>query len=248
MTPEEAMDKGAMALFGEKYGSEVRVLTMGDFSMELCGGTHVKRTGDIGCFKIISETGIAAGIRRIEAVTGPYAFDYIKMIEDKLQHIASTLNTSTMDIEPRIEQLQKNLKTVEKEIEKLKTKFASSASQDLLSQAESIGDIKILVQTLENADAKTLRETMDMLKTKCDKAVIVLAAIQDNKVNLVTGVTKITSEQVHAGELMQFLAGQIGGKGGGRADMAQGGGTEPSKLPAALSQVKHWINERLGVS
>ncbi len=244
MTPEEAMDKGAMALFGEKYGNEVRVLVMGNFSMELCGGTHVKRTGDIGCFKIISETGVAAGVRRIEAVTGPYALDYIKAIEAKLQSLAVSLNTTPADLESRILQLQKNIKNHEKEIEKLKNKFASNTSTDLLAQAETICDIKVLAVELENVDNKTLRDTMDLLKSKCDKAIILLSTIQDEKISLVAGVTKNLTDQFSAGELMQHVAGQLGGKGGGRADMAQGGGSQLESLPAALQSVIVWVKDR----
>lgn len=244
MTPEEAMDKGAMALFGEKYGSEVRVLTMGDFSMELCGGTHVKRTGDIGAFKIITEAGVAAGIRRIEAVTGPYAVDYMKSIESKMQHIASMLNTTPADLELKIQQLQKNLKHIEKELETVKIKFAQNTSGDLLSRAEIINDVKVLAIELENVDAKTLRDTLDVLKSKCEKAIIVLATIQDEKISLVAGVSKGLTDKFNAGELMQFVAIQLGGKGGGRADMAQGGGTELKKLATALQSVTTWVKEK----
>lgn len=241
MTPEEAMDKGAIALFGEKYGTEVRVLTMGDFSMELCGGTHVKRTGDIGCFKIISESGIASGVRRIEALTGPYALDYINAVESQLQHIAGMLNTSAVDVEGRIELLQRNIKSYEKELERLKSKLASTSSQDLLAQAKIINHIKVIAATLENVDVKTLRDTLDQLKSKCDKAVIVLATVVEDKINLVAGVTKNNVDTYPAGELMQFVCNQIEGKGGGRGDMAQGGGTNLKNLPAALQSVAEWV-------
>lgn len=245
MTPEEAMDKGAMALFGEKYGEEVRVLTMGEFSMELCGGTHVKQTGDIGYFKIISESGIAAGIRRIEAVTGPYAVNYITSLEAKLQQAADLLNTNTAELISKLELLQKSNKAREKEVDKLKHKLASTNSSDLLSQAQNINDITVLAVNLEGADAKSLRDTVDQIKSKCKQAVILLSTINEGKVSLVAGVTKSISKQVKAGELIQHVSSQIGGKGGGRPDMAQGGGTEPEHLPKALDSVKTWVEGKL---
>lgn len=245
MTPEEAMDKGAMALFGEKYGSEVRVLTMGDFSMELCGGTHVKRTGDIGCFKITSEYGTASGIRRIEAVTGPYALDYIKAIEVKLQHIADLLSTSTVDIESKVESLQKTLKIYEKDLDKLKTQFASHATQNLLKEARLINKIKIIAGVLENVDPKILRDTIDRLKSKTFKAVIVVATIKDQKIHLAAGVTTNLTEKVNAGELMQYLSEQVNGKGGGRAELAQGGGTDVKALPEALNSIFQWVKNKI---
>ncbi len=245
MTPEEAMDKGAIALFGEKYGSEVRVLQMGKFSMELCGGTHVKRTGEIGTFKIISETGIAAGVRRIEALTGPYAINYMHALESKVNEAANLLNTTSADFLNKLRTLIQDLKSKQKEVEKLKGKIANQKGESLLEEAIIINDITLLAVNLDNADAKTLRETVDKIKSKTNRAVILLATVKDSKVSLVAGVTKTLTDKIKAGALIQHVAAQIDGKGGGRPDMAQGGGNNPAALPEALKSVESWLKERI---
>lgn len=245
MALEDAKQVGAMALFGEKYDDQVRVLRMGDFSTELCGGTHVKAVGDIGLFKIISETGIASGVRRIEAVTGRHALQWVEQAESRLQYIASQVKSGQDDMEEKVHSLVEKSRQQEKEIARLKAKLASAAGSDLAGQALEIGDTKVLAASLEGADAKTLRETLDQLKNKLGSAVIVLSAVHDGKVSLVAGVTKDRTDKVKAGELVKMLAEQVGGKGGGRADMAQAGGTRPEALPQALASVENWVKERL---
>jgi len=245
MKYDEAIQAGAMALFGEKYGDEVRVIGMGEFSTELCGGTHVSRTGDIGFFKIVAESGVAAGIRRIEAVTGEAALDYVQAQEHTLADAAAALRAQPQELAARITQILDNVRTLERELNKLKSKAAAAQGSDLASQAHDIKGTKVLAATLDGADAKTLRETLDKLKDALKRAAIVLSAISDGKVVLIAGVTADLTTKVKAGELVNFVAQQVGGKGGGRADMAQAGGTEPAQLPAALASVRAWVEERL---
>ncbi len=245
MSQEAAMKTGAMALFGEKYGDTVRVLKMGDFSTELCGGTHVQRTGDIGLFKIILETGTAAGVRRIEAVTGQGALDYVRQSETQLQQLTQLLKGSREDVGERVKQLLERTRVLEKELDQLKGKLASSQGDDLVDQAQVIQGVKVLAAKLNGADVKTLRVTLDQLKNKLGSAVVVLAAVADGKVDVVAGVSKENTNKIKAGELVNMVALQIGGKGGGRPDMAQAGGTQPEHLEPALASVIGWVRERL---
>ncbi|RKU02388.1 alanine--tRNA ligase [Burkholderia sp. Nafp2/4-1b] len=244
MPYDEAVKGGAMALFGEKYGDEVRVLDLG-FSRELCGGTHVHRTGDIGLFKIVVEGGVAAGIRRVEAITGDNAVRYVQELDARVNEAAAALKAQPSELTQRIAQVQEQVKSLEKELGALKSKLASSQGDELAQQAIEIGGVYVLAATLDGADAKTLRETVDKLKDKLKNAAIVLAAVEGGKVSLIAGVTPDASKKVKAGELVNFVAQQVGGKGGGRPDMAQAGGTEPANLPGALAGVKGWVEERL---
>ena len=244
MAYDDAVKGGAMALFGEKYGDEVRVLDIG-FSRELCGGVHVQRTGDIGLFKIVVEGGVAAGIRRVEAITGDNALRFVQQLDTLVNTAAAALKAQPAELTLRIGQVQEQVRTLEKELSQLKSKLASSQGDDLLSQAVEVGGVQVLAAVLDNADAKTLRETVDKLKDKLKHAAIVLAAVTDGKVSLIAGVTADASLKVKAGELVNFVAQQVGGKGGGRADMAQAGGTEPANLPAALAGVQAWVAGRL---
>ncbi|WP_407971362.1 alanine--tRNA ligase [Burkholderia pyrrocinia] len=244
MPYDEAVKGGAMALFGEKYGDEVRVLDLG-FSRELCGGTHVHRTGDIGFFKIVVEGGVAAGIRRVEAITGDNAVRFVQDLDARMNEAAAALKAQPSELTQRIAQVQDQVKSLEKELGALKSKLASSQGDELAQQAVEIGGVYVLAATLDGADAKTLRETVDKLKDKLKSAAIVLAAVEGGKVSLIAGVTPDASKKVKAGELVNFVAQQVGGKGGGRPDMAQAGGTEPANLPGALAGVKGWVEERL---
>ena len=243
MSFDDAVKHGAMALFGEKYGDTVRVLDIGS-SKELCGGVHVTRTGDIGLFKIVSEGGVAAGIRRVEAVTGEGALALVQSINRKLVEAAGALKTSPDELTVRIAQVQDQVKTLEKEVAALKSKLAAGQGDELVSKAVDVAGIKVLAATMEGADVATLREAMDKLKDKLQTAAIVLASVADGKVSLIAGVTKDATGKVKAGELVNFVAQQVGGKGGGRPDMAQAGGTDPSGLPAALAGVAGWVGER----
>lgn len=246
MKHEDAIKAGAMALFGEKYGDEVRVLKMGEFSTELCGGTHVERTGDIGLFKIVTEAGVAAGVRRIEAVTGEAAVAYVQAQDALLRDAANQLKAqSTDDVGNKIHALQDHAKALEKEIARLKGKLASSMGDELAAQAQEIQGVKVLAVELDGADSAALRETMDKLKDKLKSAVIVLASCSSDKVQLAAGATADVCKKVKAGELVNFVAAQVGGKGGGKPDMAMAGGTEPAKLPAALASVADWVNSQL---
>ena len=240
----EAQQSGAMMLFGEKYGDEVRVLDIGT-SRELCGGTHVSRTGDIGLFKIVSESGVAAGVRRIEAVTGKGALEYVQAQEAKLAGAAHLLRAPIAEIEARIAQLQESARTAERELARLKAKAASSAGDDLAGNAVDVKGAKVVAATLDGSDVKTLRETMDKLKDKLKSAAIVLASVSDGKVTLIAGVTSDLTAKVKAGDLVNHVAKQVGGKGGGRPDMAQAGGTDAAALPKALQSVESWVGERL---
>ncbi|MEW7850808.1 alanine--tRNA ligase [Massilia aurea] len=243
MTFDDAVKHGAMALFGEKYGDTVRVLDIGT-SKELCGGVHVTRTGDIGLFKIVSEGGVAAGIRRIEAVTGEGALALVQSINRKLIEAAGALKTNPDELTSRIGQVQEQVKLLEKEVAALKSKLASGQGDELIAQAIDVNGIKVLAATMEGADVATLREAMDKLKDKLGTAAIVLASVLDGKVSLIAGVTKDATGKVKAGELVNFVAQQVGGKGGGRPDMAQAGGTDPSGLPTALAGVAGWVGQR----
>jgi len=240
----EAQTSGAMMLFGEKYGDEVRVLDIGT-SRELCGGTHVSRTGDIGLFKIVGEGGVAAGVRRIEAVTGKGALAHVQAQEAKLAGAAHLLKAPIAEIEARIAQLQESARTAERELARLKAKAASSAGDDLAGNAVDVKGAKVVAATLDGSDVKTLRETMDKLKDKLKSAAIVLASVSDGKVTLIAGVTSDLTAKVKAGDLVNHVAKQVGGKGGGRPDMAQAGGTDAAALPKALQSVESWVGERL---
>ncbi len=244
MSIEDAQKTGAMMLFGEKYGDEVRVLDIGT-SRELCGGTHVKRTGDIGLFKIVAESGVAAGVRRVEAVTGEGALAYVQQQEIQLQQVAGALKTQPHEAALRITQILDNVKSLEKELARLKSKLASGQGDDLLNQAVNINGVKVLAAQLEGADSNTLRETLDKLKDKLKSAAIVLAAVADGKVSLIAGVTPDLTAKVKAGDLVNMVAQQVGGKGGGRPDMAMAGGTQPEHLASALASVSVWIKTKL---
>lgn len=242
---DDAVAAGAMALFGEKYGDEVRVMRIGDFSVELCGGTHVERAGDIGLFKIISETGVASGVRRIEAVTGAGATAWVRDQENLLAGAAAQVKSAKDDLPSKIAGLLDRNRELEKELEALKAKMASSAGADLVSQAIEIGGVKVLAAELPGVDAKTLRSTVDQLKDKLGQAVVILATVEDGKVRLAGGVTKAETDRLHAGKLVGAVAEQVGGKGGGRPDMAQAGGTDAAALPAALASVKTMVESAL---
>ena len=244
MDIESAQKTGAMMLFGEKYGETVRVLDIGS-SRELCGGTHVKATGDIGLFKVVAESGVAAGVRRIEAVTGVNALAYLQSLEDTVAQAAGSLKAPTAELNARIAQVLEQVKTLEKEVSALKGKLASSQGDELMAQAVDVKGLKVLAARLEGADAKTLRETMDKLKDKLKTAAIVLAAVDGDKVQIAAGVTADSIGKVKAGELVNFVAQQVGGKGGGKPDMAMAGGTDASKLGAALASVQGWVSERV---
>ncbi|WLE58989.1 alanine--tRNA ligase [Burkholderia plantarii] len=244
MSYDDAVKGGAMALFGEKYGDEVRVLDLG-FSRELCGGTHVSRTGDIGFFKIVAEGGVAAGIRRVEAITGDNAVRYVQELDARLSTAAAMLKAQPAELTQRIGQVQDQVRSLEKELAALKSKLASSQGDELAQQAVDVNGVRVLAAVLEGADSKSLRETVDKLKDKLKHAAVVLAAVEGGKVSLIAGVTAEASRQVKAGELVNFVAQQVGGKGGGRPDMAQAGGTEPGKLPEALAGVAAWVASKL---
>ena len=240
MSLDDAQKTGAMMLFGEKYGDEVRVLEIGS-SKELCGGTHVSRTGDIGSLKIVSEGGVAAGIRRVEAVTGNNALQFLQGLEDKINEAAAILKTHPGDLVNRVAQLQESLRQAERDLEKVNSKLAASQGDELAGQAIDVNGIKVLAARLDGADAGVLRETMDALKAKLKTAAIVLASVQGDKVSLIAGVTADSIGKVKAGDLVNFVAQQVGGKGGGKPEMAMAGGTDPSKLGAALAGVKDWV-------
>jgi len=245
MKYDEAIKAGAMALFGEKYGDDVRVIGMGEFSTELCGGTHVRRTGDIGFFKIVAQAGVAAGIRRVEAVTANGALEWVQQQNAQVEGVADMLKVQPGEVGARLHQIMDNVKSLEKELARLKSKLASNQGDDLADQAVAVGNARVLAATLDGADAKSLRETMDKLKDKLGSAAIVLGSVEAGKVTLIAGVTSDLTGKVKAGELVNFVAQQVGGKGGGRPDMAQAGGTEPSKLPQALESVAGWVKQRV---
>ncbi len=244
MALDDAQKSGAMMLFGEKYGETVRVLSIGS-SKELCGGTHVKATGDIGLFKIVAESGVAAGVRRVEAVTGDNALAYLQSLEDTVNGLAGSLKAAPAELEHRVASVLDQVRSLEKELAAVKSKLASAQGDELLAQAVDVKGLKVLAATLAGADAKTLRETMDKLKDKLKTAAIVLAAVDGDKVQLAAGVTNDSTSKLKAGELVNFVAQQVGGKGGGKPDMAMAGGTDARALPAALAAVQGWVAERL---
>ena len=244
MALDEAVAAGAMSLFGEKYENDVRVLSIGDFSMELCGGTHVERTGDIGFFKIISESGVAAGVRRVEAVTGQAAFDWVTRTDQVMRDIAAMLRGSREDVDEKVRELVERSRRLEKEIQQLKSKLASGQSGDLSTQAKDVGGIKVLAAQVDGADAKALRDAMDQLRDKLGSSVIVLAAVKEGKVVLVAGVSADLLAEFKAGDIVGAVAAQVGGRGGGRADFAQAGGTQPENLGAALAGVENLVRRR----
>lgn len=244
MSFDDAVKHGAMALFGEKYGDEVRVLDIGT-SRELCGGVHVHRTGDIGLFKIVGEGGIAAGIRRVEAVTGEVAFNLVQDMNARISQVAATMKVQPEDIGARLNQWQEQMKSLEKEVAALKSKLAANQADAMLSQAVDINGVKVLVATLDGADANALRDSVTRLKDQLKSAVVVLASVIDGKVSLTAGVSADCTAKVKAGDLVNFVARQVGGKGGGRPDMAQAGGTNPDGLPAALAAVPAWLTAKL---
>ena len=244
MALDDAQKSGAMMLFGEKYGETVRVLSIGS-SKELCGGVHVSRSGDIGLFKIVSEGGVAAGVRRIEAVTGDNALAYCQSLENQVNRVAGSLKAAPADLEIRVQAVLDQVKALEKELTATKSRLAAAQSDELLGQAIDFKGTRLLTATLQGADAKTLRETMDKLKDKMKSAIIVLAAVEGEKVHLAAGVTADHMAKAKAGELVNFVASQVGGKGGGKPDLAMAGGTNPSALPAALASVQAWVAEKL---
>ncbi len=245
MSLEDAKSTGAMALFGEKYAHQVRVLRMGEFSTELCGGTHVKAAGDIGLFKIIAEGGIASGVRRIEAVTGEVALNWVEADEARLLRVAELIKGGREDLDEKVAALFDRAKRLEKELDGLRAKLTSAAGADLAAQALDIGGIKVLAAHLAGADPKGLRETLDQLKNKLGSAVVVLATESDGKVSLAAGVTKDLTDRIKAGDLIAAVAAKVGGKGGGRPDMAQAGGNDPEGIPAALELVRGWVTDRV---
>jgi alanyl-tRNA synthetase len=246
MALDDARASGAVALFGEKYADQVRVLRMGEFSTELCGGTHVRAVGDIGLFKVVAESGIAAGVRRIEAVTGARALEWIEAEEERLLKVAGLLRGGRDDVDDKVVQLLDRSKRLERELNELKSKLASAAGQDLAAQAVDVGGVKVLAVRLDGVDPKGLREALDQLKDKLGSAVVVLAAESGGKVSLVAGVTDNLTDRLKAGDLIRVVAERVGGKGGGRADMAQAGGNDPAGLPDALDLVGGWVRERVG--
>ena len=245
MAFDDAIEAGALAFFGDKYGDRVRVLQFGDYSTELCGGTHVDRVGDIGLFKIISESGISAGVRRIEAVAGRQAVQWVQQIDQTLKDAAGQLKASPEQLSERVESLLDRSRSLEKELDRLKNKLASAQGADLTDAVEKVGDIAVISQRLDGVDPNNLRGTVDQLKAKLGSAIIVLATVSQGRVRLVAGVTKDLSAQFRAGELVNHVASQVGGKGGGRPDFAQAGGTEPDLLPDALNSVTSWVRDTI---
>jgi alanyl-tRNA synthetase len=235
-----------MALFGEKYDDQVRVLNFGDFSVELCGGTHVDRTGDIGVFKITSESGIASGVRRIEAVTGRGALQWLDARQQLLDEIAGMLRSQPDNVSARIDQLLKRNKDLEKELAAAKQALVSGSGADLTDAVEQVAGVKVLAVRIDGADAKTLRDAVDRYKDKLQSAIIVLGSVDGDTVRLAAGVTKDNTNRIRAGDLIKPVAEQVGGKGGGRPDFAQAGGTDPAGLDAALRSVSGWVAEQLG--
>jgi alanyl-tRNA synthetase len=248
MKHQEAIAAGAMALFGEKYGEEVRVVGMGDFSTELCGGTHVQRTGDIGLFKIVAESGVAAGVRRIEAVCGPAALAWVQEQEDTLREVAERLKAQPAEVTARLAQIQEQVRALEKELDRYKAKLASAQGEDLADRAVEVRGVKVLAAVIEGADAKALRELADKLRDRLRSCALVLASVTDGRVTLIAAVTPDLTGRVKAGELVNFVAMQVGGKGGGRPDMAQAGGNDPERLAPALAGVAAWVEGKLASS
>jgi alanyl-tRNA synthetase len=241
---DDAVKAGAIALFGEKYGDEVRVLDIGS-SRELCGGTHVARTGDIGFFKIVSQSGVAAGVRRVEATTGEGALAWVQAMEEERHFVEGFFQASGGALREKLKAERDERRTLEKELARLKSKMAAAQGEDLSAQAVEVKGVKVLAAALDGADAKTLRETLDQLKSKLKSAAIVLGSTEGGKVSLIAGVTSDLTAKLKAGDLVNYVAQQVGGKGGGRPDMAQAGGTDPTKVPAALGSVRQWVEQRL---
>jgi alanyl-tRNA synthetase len=247
MNMDDAVKAGAMALFGEKYGDEVRVLAMGrdSFSVELCGGTHVSRTGDIGVFRIVSESGIAAGVRRIEAVTGVGALSEIDSLDTALQGVCLELKAQPDNVVSRVAAMRGQIRELEKQIDQLKMKMAQAAGGELASQAIEVRGVPVLAARLDGADAKALRDAVDQMKSKLGDSVVLLASVVDDKIVLAAGVSKAVTDRVKAGDLMREFATRLGGKGGGRPDMAQGGGTDVAALNDVLGAVPAWVDTQL---
>jgi alanyl-tRNA synthetase len=245
MALDDAVAAGAMSLFGEKYDSDVRVLSIGDFSMELCGGTHVERAGDIGLFKITNESGVAAGVRRVEAVTGAAAYEWVVRTDQVLRDVAALLRGGREDVDEKVRELVDRSKKLEKEVQQLKSKLASGHSGDLSARAKDVGGVKVLAAQIDGADARSLRDAVDQLKGKLGSSVIVLASVQDGKVVLVVGVSEDLLARMKAGDIAGVVAAKVGGRGGGRADFAQAGGTQPENLAAALGDVESLVRSRL---
>ncbi len=245
MDLEAAKAKGAMALFGEKYEDRVRVLSMGDFSTELCGGIHASRTGDIGLFRIVSESGTAAGVRRIEAVTGEGALSLVHAQSDRLNELSHLLKSDSQTLNDKVRAMVERTRQLEKELQQLKEQQAAQESANLSSKAVDINGVKLLVSELAGVEPKMLRTMVDDLKNQLGSSVIVLATVAEGKVSLIAGVSKDVTDRVKAGELVGMIAQQVGGKGGGRPDMAQAGGTDAAALPAALGSVESWVTAKL---
>jgi len=246
MPLEEARKSGAIALFGEKYDDPVRVMAIGDYSTELCGGTHVRRSGDVGLFKIVSETGVAAGVRRVEAVTGAGALARVRDADARLARVAGLLKADRDGVDAKVVQLLERTRELEKELERIKGRLASSAGDDLAGRAVDVNGLKVLAAKLDGIDPKRLRETVDQLKNKLGSAAVVLATVTDGKVSLVAGVTKDWTDRMPAGPLANHVAQQVGGRGGGRPDLAQAGGSDPSRIDLAIDSVPDWVREQLG--
>jgi alanyl-tRNA synthetase len=240
---DDALKTGATALFGEKYGDRVRVMQFGDFSVELCGGTHVDRVGDIGQFKIVEESAIAAGIRRIVGVAGAAAIEQIQTIESQLKQLARTLKIAPAAAEGRLQQILERNRALEKDLEELKSKLASASGDELADRAVVVGDIKVLAERLDGVDPQSLRDTVDRLKDRLGSSIIVIGSADSGKVRLAAGVSKDLVTRVQAGNLVNFVAEQVGGKGGGRPDFAQAGGSRPENLDVALASVAAWVGE-----
>jgi alanyl-tRNA synthetase len=246
MSMDDAKEKGAMALFGEKYGDEVRVLSMGgDFSVELCGGTHVSRTGDIGLLRVSGEFSVAAGVRRIEAVTGEQAVALCDQLQDAISDVANVVRASGSNLGDKVRQLLDDNRRLQKEIEALKSKLANASGTDLMANLRDVSGVKVLATVVEGADAKSLRGVADQVRSKLDKGAFLLAAIDGDKAALVAGVTNNLTDNVKAGDLLKYVTEQVGGKGGGRPDMAQGAASDVEALPAALASVYNWVDEQL---
>jgi alanyl-tRNA synthetase len=247
MSYDDAVASGAIALFGEKYDEEVRVLSLGDgFSVELCGGTHVKATGDIGVFKITSEGGVAAGIRRIEAVTGKGAMDWIDANQHSLFEVAGLLRSQPDQVSEKVAQLLKSNKELEKKLATAKHALLTGEATGQDDNVQEVGGVKVLASRVDGVDAKAMREAIDRVKDKLQNAVVVMGSVENGKVRLAAGVTKNNTDRIRAGDLVNFVAGQVGGKGGGRPDFAQAGGTNPDGLDAALASVSDWVSDQLG--
>jgi len=246
MAYDDALESGAMALFGEKYGDTVRVMRFGDFSVELCGGTHVRRVGDIGAFKITSEAGISSGVRRIEAVAGGHAVEWVQEMDQSMRHVAEVLRSRPQEVEHKVEQLLQRVREQEREIERLKSRVAGAAGEDLMDRSRQVNGIRVLATEMQDMDAGGLREAVDKLKNKLGSGVVVLGTRDGNKVRLAAGSTSDLHKAIHAGKLVQHLAGQVGGGGGGRSDFAQAGGSDPDRLPEALDSVYAWVEQQLG--